>query len=63
MKDSVVLNTVQDRRFTLLSISICLMMELNSRPSILFTYTNLLVRRFKTFLETSKLLFRAVIVL
>lgn len=63
MKDSVVLNTVQNRRFTLLSILICLMMELNSRLCTLFTYTNLLVRRFKTFLETSKLLFRAVIVL
>lgn len=62
MKDSVVLNMVQNRRFILLSILICLMMELNSRLSILFMYTNLLVRRFKTFLETSKLPFRAAIV-
>lgn len=60
MKDYVVLNMVQDRRFTLLSILICLMMELNSRLCTLFTYTNLPVRRFKTFLETSKLLFRQV---
>lgn len=63
MRGSVVLNMVQDHHLILLFISTFLMMELNSRLSILFMYTIQLVRPFKTFLETSKLLFRAATVL